>query len=195
MKEFTWANFLQATRNEPHWDLLEKTVALIGHPGRALDLGSGAGRDTRYLLSQGWSVTAVDSNSDAIAILAELPQDHLQVVQSSFEDFAYGHEVYDLINAQFALPFNPKASFNEVFTCIKQAIKPEGFFAGQFFGVRDEWNTPNAPMTFLTREEAKDLLSDMKVVEFDEVDKMGHTALGTPKRWHVFHVIAQKGTV
>lgn len=194
MKDFTWTNFLNATRNQPHWNLLERTVTLTGHPGYALDLGSGAGRDTRYLLSQGWDVTAVDSNSDAIAILAELPQDHLRIVQSSFEDFTYGHEVYDLINAQFALPFNPEASFNEVFARIKRALKPGGYFTGQFFGVRDQWNTPENNMTFLTREQVDELLSDMKVVELTEEGKMGNTALGTSKYWHVFHAIAQKRT-
>ena len=191
MPEMNWANFTKVTRNHPHWTLLEKTAALIGQPGHALDLGCGAGRDTRYLLSQGWSVTAVDSNYNAIAILAELPQEHLRVVQSSFEDFTYGHEAFDLISAQFALPFNPKASFNDVFTRIKQAIKPGGYFTGQFFGIYDEWNTPETDMTFLTREQVYELLSDMKLVELTEEDKMGSTATRGPKHWHVFHVIAQ----
>ena len=195
MKEPDWANFIKATRNHAHWPILEKAVALFGHEGYALDLGCGAGRDTRYLLAQRWHVTSVDSNPNAIALLAELPQDRLQVVQSSFEDFVYGHEVYDLISAQFSLPFNPKASFNELFTRIKQAIKPGGYFTGQFFGIYDEWNTPERNMTFLTREQADELLSDMEVVEFTEEDKIGPTATGGLKHWHVFHVIAQKGTV
>jgi len=37
----------------------------------------------------------------------------------------------------------------------------------------------------------KELLNDIKVVEFTEEDKMGNTAAGIMKHWHVFHVIAQ----
>jgi tellurite methyltransferase len=190
MKEFAWTDFYRVTRNNPHWSLLEKAVALLGHKGDALDLGCGAGRDTRYLLTQGFHVTAVDREPGAVALLAEFPQENLRVVQSSFEDFAY--EIYDLVSAQFALPFNPKASFSEVFARVKQAIKPGGIFTGQFFGIRDEWNTPGTGMTFLTREQVEELLSDMKVIEFTEEDKMGNTAAGVLKHWHVFHVIAQK---
>jgi SAM-dependent methyltransferase len=35
-------------------------------PGRALDLGCGAGRNTRYLARRGWDATGIDMNSRAI---------------------------------------------------------------------------------------------------------------------------------
>jgi len=192
MREFNWTDFYKATKDNPHWPLLERAVSLLGHQGHALDLGCGAGRDTRYLLAQGWFVTAVDSDPHAIALLAELAQERLRIVQSSFEHFVYGNEVYDLVSAQFSLPFNPRASFPSIFTRIKQSIKPGGLFTGQFFGIRDEWNTQGNDMTFLTQEQAEELLSDLKVREFTEEDKMGNTAAGVLKHWHVFHVIAQK---
>jgi SAM-dependent methyltransferase len=102
MPEFTWTNFYNITKHHPHWELLERAASLFGQPGRVLDLGCGAGRDTRFLLAHGWSVTAVDCEAEAVALLAQLPGEHLRVMQSSFEDFDYGYEVYD----QFALPFN-----------------------------------------------------------------------------------------
>jgi tellurite methyltransferase len=195
MKQFVWADFFRRTKNNPHWALLERAASLAGHKGHALDLGCGAGRDTRYLLAQEWYVTAVDREPGAIAALAELPQQNLQVVQSSFEDFVFEHDAYDLVNAQFSLPFIPKASFGAVLTRLKQSIKPGGIFTGQFFGIRDEWNTPENDMTFVTREQVNELLSDLQVIEFMEEDRMGQTALGVLKHWHVFHVIAQKSTV
>src|SRR5947209_3477927 len=109
MNNFIWPDFYKRTKDHPHWPLLEKAVTLLGHQGHALDLGCGAGRDTRYLLTQGWHVTAVDSDPTAIAILRKLPQEHLQIAQSSFE-------AYDLVSTQFSLPFNPKASFTNLFT-------------------------------------------------------------------------------
>ena len=189
MKQFDWERFYTFTKYRPPWPRLVKAVSVLAHKEYALDLGYGAGRDTRYLLGQGFFVTAVDSDPHTIALLADLPQDRLRAVQSSFEEFRF--ETYDLINAQFALPFVPKEHFNEVFGRVKRALKPGGIFVGQFFGLHDEWNTPGRPMTFLTREQVEELLRGMKLIEFTEEDVDSHVADGTPKHWHVFHIIAQ----
>ena len=190
MPEFVWSNFYQITRNHPPWPRLVRAVSLLGHTGQALDLGCGAGRDTRYLLERGFSVTAVDREAASLATLANLPTDHLRLVQSSFEDFTFGQ--YDLINAHFALPFTRKELLPTVFARLKAALKPGGIFAGQFFGVHDTWNTPDNYMTFFTREEAESQLDGLEIVEFEEEDQDGATADGTPKHWHAFHIIACK---
>ena len=190
MKEIKWEDFYKITKDKPHWPMLAQAVSLLSRKGNALDLGCGAGRDTRYLLEQGFYVTAVDSNAHAIALLADFPQDHLRAVQSSFGDFEF--ETYDLVNAQFALPFTPKARFHEVFARVKRSLLAGGIFVGQFFGVHDEWNTPENHMTFFTREQAEDELTGLKVVEFREEDVDGHVADGTPKHWHMFHIIVQR---
>jgi len=143
-------------------------------------------------LKQGFKVTAVDNDSHAIALLTNFPLDRLRAVQASFEAFEF--ETYDLINAHFALPFTSEDRFHEVFAQIKLALNAGGIFVGQFFGVNDEWNTPRNRMTFLTREQAEAELKDLKVLEFREEDVDSHIADGTPKHWHVFHIIAQKGS-
>ena len=191
MKEFKWEDFYKITKDRSPWPLLVKAVSLLSRKGYALDLGCGAGRDTRFLLEQGFAVIAVDSDPHAIALLADFPQDRLRAVQSSFEDFEF--ETYDLVNAHFALPFAPEDRFHEVFARIKHALNADGIFVGQFFGVNDEWNTPGNPMTFLTREQAEAKLKGLKVLEFREEDVDSHVADGTPKHWHVFHIIAQNG--
>ncbi len=185
-----WGYFYGFTKDSPPWPLLMRAAALAPKGGRALDLGAGAGRDTRYLLEQGFQVTAVDAEPGSVALLAALPQDHLRVVQSSFEDFAFA--TYDLINAQFTLPFMPKDRFITVFARLKAALVPGGVFAGQFFGVHDQWNTPDRVMTFLTRSEAEDLLSDLEIIELTEEDADGHLADGSSKHWHAFHILARR---
>jgi tellurite methyltransferase len=192
MKEFQWENFYKFTKDKPPWPLLVKAVSLLSSKEYALDLGCGAGRDTRFLLDQGFAVTAVDSDPHVIALLADFPQDHLHAVSSSFEAFEF--ETYDLVNSQFALPFMTKEHFHLVFDRIKRALNPGGIFVGQFFGVNDEWNIPENRMTFFTRVQAEDELKGLKVFEFREEDVDGHLADGTPKHWHVFHIIAQKGS-
>jgi tellurite methyltransferase len=188
----SWPEFFQATKDRPHWPLVERAITMLGYKGHALDLGCGAGRDTRYLLSQGWRVTAVDREADAIALLAELPQENLTSVQSSIQDFSFEPEEYDVVSAQFSLPFLPRTVFFESFRRLRSAIKPGGLFVGQFFGVNDSWNTPEYDMTFLTREEVDEVLDGLKVVEITEEENPGTTALGESKHWHVYHVMAQR---
>ncbi len=188
-----WGCFYGFTKDSPPWPLLVRAAALAPRKGRALDLGAGAGRDTRYLLEQGFQVTAVDADPRAVALLSKLStlhQTHLRVVQSSFEDFAFA--TYDLISAQFALPFLPRHRFADVFAGLRAALVPGGVFAGQFFGVHDQWNTPDRSMTFLTRPEAAALLRDLETIELTEEDADGHVADGSPKHWHVFHILARR---
>jgi len=189
-----WGQFYGFTKDSPPWSLLMRAAARAPESGRALDLGAGAGRDTRYLLEHGFQVTAVDAEPGSMALLAALPQDHLQVVQSGFEDFDFAPATYDLISAQYSLPFMPTEHFSTVFGRLKAALVPGGVFAGQFFGVHDEWNNAERAhaMTFLTRAEAEDLVSDLEVIELTEEDADGHTADGSPKHWHIFHILARR---
>ena len=59
MTTFDWGRFYTYTKDSPPWPLLVRAASLVPRNGRALDLGAGAGRDTRYLLEQGFRVTAV----------------------------------------------------------------------------------------------------------------------------------------
>ncbi len=192
MKEFKWEDFYKITKGRPPWPLLVQALSLLSQRKDALDLGCGAGRDTRFLLEQGFKVTAVDNDSHAITLLANFPWDRLRAVQASFEAFEF--ETYDLVNAHFALPFIPKEHFHLVFDRLKRALNKGGIFVGQFFGVNDQWNTPGHRMTFLTKEQAVAKLKGLRVLEFREEDVDSHIADGTPKHWHVFHIIAQKGS-
>jgi SAM-dependent methyltransferase len=190
-----WPTFYEKTRDRPPWPLVMEAAALA--PGRrALDLGAGAGRDTRYLLDEGFEVTAVDASPELDAMLAALPhQARLRVVVSRFEDFDF--ESYDLVNASFALPFTPPEAFDRVFASLRRSLHPAGIFSGQLFGTEDTWNQPgqhieDAHLTFHTRAEVDSLLTGMDVLRLDERLEDGQTALGERKRWHVFTILARE---
>jgi tellurite methyltransferase len=189
-ESWDWEHFYQRTKDKPPSLGLVKAVSLLGHADDALDFGCGAGRDTRYLLAEGFSVTAVDQEALSLTLLAQLQTEHLCLVQSTFEDFTFAN--YGLVNAHFALPFIRKEQFSTVFTRLKTSLKPCGIFVGQFFGVRDAWNARANPITFLTREQAFDELTGLDIVVFDEEEADGRTAEGITKHWHVYHIIARK---
>jgi tellurite methyltransferase len=188
--EARWRKFVEDTRGQPPWPRLVRAADLFDHPGDALDVGAGAGRDTAYLLSRGWRVTAVDSSPSAAAALRRLAdRQQLHVVVSTIQDFE--PSIYDLVNAQFSLPFIPLAQFHATLAGLQKAVRPGGVMAATFFGKNDEWNVPGTEQTFSSRADLDRMFSGWEIVELSEVEEDGHTADGTPKHWHVFHLIAR----
>ena len=189
--DFDWRKFIQITAGQPPWPQLVRAVEFLSRSGDAIDLGCGGGRDTEYLLRQGFTVTAVDASPFAASALRRLPrQRQLRFVQSEIEDFV--PEPSDLINAQFVLPFLRADRFTACVQRLVDALRTEGVLAATFFGPNDEWNVPGSELTFVTRPGLDALLRRLQVVELSEEDHDGKTADGTPKHWHVYHVIAAR---
>ena len=161
----------------------------------AVDLGCGTGRDTAELLRRGWRVLAIDAEAEAIARLRDrddlgAPADErLETLIARFAEARW--PAADLVNSSFALPFCPPEHFDDVWRRIVESLGPGGRFSGQLFGERDGWAGAR-DMSFQTRGEAEALLSEFDLERFDEVEEDGKTAIGNPKHWHVFHVVARK---
>ncbi len=184
--------YYKKTFDKPLSGFLALALDLQDEPSgkTALDLGCGAGNQTRYLLEKGYNVTAVDVSEEVSKYLARLPQqEHLAFVCNDFESFEFGE--YDLINCLASLPFVHKDEFYNFFAKLKESLKPGGIFAGQFFGEQDDWNKPGSNMTFLSRENVEQLFGDMDIIEIIEEEGDRETALGEPRHWHVINVVAR----
>ncbi len=186
-----WDTYLKHTKNLKPRPLLLETLHYVKNEGQVLDLGAGSLNDTRFLLEYGFHVTAVDSNPSVREYATDLPIDCFNLVISTFEDFSFPEQKYDLVNAQMALPFNKPETFIHVFNSLKNSLANGGIFAGQFFGTRDEWAS-RTDRTFHTREEVIEMLKDLTIIKLSEEKKDGTLVDGSPKHWHIFHVIAQK---
>lgn len=185
-----WQPYFEQTKNNPPSKYLTQAVQILGRTGTALDLGSGGGRDTRFLIQQGFIVTAVDAAPDANTYIADLKTDDLHFVYSAFENFSF--DQYDLINSSYSLPFVKEADFPMLWQNIRSALNPGGIFVGELFGAHDSWNNFDGQMNFHTRQDVEQLLAGLKVHDLIEEEDERPTASGDRKHWHAFHIIAQK---
>jgi len=193
-KNKDWPEFIRRTLDIPPRWYLKKALELFGDfSGMAVELGCGSGVDTIKLVQCGWSVLAVDSTPDGFAnIYSKLPVElsaNVQCVQKSFEDLIIPEA--DLVYSAFSVPFCKPECFDEFWDRITGAIRPGGRFAGNLFGVKDEWNyMPD--VTFITRERFDRLFKDFEIEHFREQFSEGPSVLVPTKLWHLFDVVARK---
>ncbi len=192
-----WGPYYDAAKSgTPRPTLLQALDLFDSRPaeGRlAVDLGCGEGRDTVELLRRGWRVLAIDAEPEAISRLRSRPEaarnDLLETEVATFEEADWPEPA--LVNASYALPFCPPAAFPAVWAHVVESLPPGGRFCGQLFGDRDEWAS-DPELTTQTHEEVERLLEPFEAERFDEVEEDGETALGKPKHWHLFHIVARK---
>jgi SAM-dependent methyltransferase len=214
-----WPAYFRAVLGKPARETLLKALELFEREAAAdargaavvrtaIDLGCGEGRDTLELLRRGWRVTALDGHAQGIDLLLErVPAQERARVDArvqTFEALAAGTAGagpawgawdapggYDLVNASFSLPFCPPAAFAPVWARVRSAIRPGGRFAGQLFGDRDSWAVI-ADRTHHRRSELDGLFEGFVLEELREDEKLDTDCAGTPKHWHVYHVVARK---
>ena len=181
------------TENEMPNYTVKKFIELNVEPGNAVELGCGAGRDTVYLIRNGWNVLARDREDVETRIVSKLLVEELEQFEffkQRFEDIEL--ENSNLVVANFSLPFCNKNDFKKLWAKINHSILKDGYFVGNFLGDKDEWKIAKEKMTFLTKDQVMELFRNFEIVEFKEVEKDGLTGLGKMKHWHIFNVIAKK---
>lgn len=84
--------------SNPSEFMMESVTGL--QPGTALDVGAGQGRNSVWLAQQGWDVTAIDISGVGLAAAtanAEKVGFKIKTVKTSYQDFDFGKEKWDLI--------------------------------------------------------------------------------------------------
>ncbi|MEE1869172.1 class I SAM-dependent methyltransferase [Pseudomonas auratipiscis] len=188
------ANYHLAAQKIPVYAHLRQAVEQCywAAGSRAIDVGCGAGRDSRYLLEQGFVVHAFDQDANALAHLQDLnAHPRLKVHQSSFDAFDYPQA--DLITACSSLFFCPPQVFPAVWQKIVHALRPNGVFCGHFMGPEDSWAQlqPN-DLSVHEYEQVEQLMRGFEVLDVYEHNQPGQTLLGKRKHWHSWSVLARK---
>ena len=154
----------------------------------AMDLGCGAGNDTKFLIDKGFNVIAIDREEQVKDIIESqnLNKDKVKVVIDDFSKIEYSK--VDLILANFSL-FFVRDNFNEFMENLLNNVNSKGFFIGNFLGKEDEWFEAK---TTVDKNELLEFFKDFKMYYFSEEKYYKNTATGKNKFWHVYTIIAQR---
>jgi tellurite methyltransferase len=194
----TWNDYLKHTKDRAAHALMLEALLYVKQKEYALDLGCGALRDTKSLVEHGFNhVDAIDSNGSIQDLLNGIEvsiKKNITFIPISFSDFDFPSSHYDLVNAQYSLPFIGNESFQAVMSRMKESLKAHGVFTGQFFGLEDAWaDRPN--IHFSSSDEVQSFFSplhDWTIMKLSEFKGNRKTAAGEEKHWHVYDVIAIK---
>lgn len=191
-----WPNFNARQRTRPLRGLCKRVLERTGEgAGRqAIDLGAGAGIETRAMLERGFRVLALDpaeTSPELIRAAAGELGGALEVSSASFEEVTE-LPAADLIYAGFSLPFCAPETFTKMWQLMLDSLNPGGFLAVNLLGERDAWH-PNPEMTFIRQDFLDANLPGCELVYLFEEEGEGVSFAG-PKYWHTFDLIAQKNS-
>ena len=179
----------------PHENIKE-FLKIENRKGKAIDLGCGAGRDTIFLLKNNWNVLAIDREDTKDIISNKLNEEEarrFRFIRQDFENIKLQEN--DLVVANFSLPFCNKKDFNELWYKVVESISEQGYFVGTFFGLNDSWVKEKENMVFLSKQQVLKLFENsFEIIKLEEIEEDGKTALGTEKHWHIYKIIAKKGS-
>ncbi len=159
----------------------------------AVDLGCGAGRDTRELLRRGWRVLAVDREAAAIeAVMTATAEDDRARLEGVVADVAsFELPPCDLVVASVSLQLLSPPDYAAVFERITAALRPGGRFAGLLYGDRDE-AASDPDCTCPSPDAIRGYLAAFEVESWHEKEEDGHMALGDPHHIHLIEVVARR---
>lgn len=185
-------DYYEKTKNSIARKNVREFIGMKVKPGNCIDLGCGAGNDTIYLIKNGWKVTAIDREDTEKIIRNYLNEEEQNSLEFEVQDFKNVIlKPCNLLVANLSLSFCKRDYFNELWNKIVNSISKDGYFVGNFFGKNDTWaNRPN--MTFFSKEDVMNLFTSFEIIDFNEVERDGKTALGVEKHWHILNVIAKK---
>lgn len=169
---------------------LVEAVKGIAPEGRALDVGAGMGRNGIHLAGLGWDVTAIDLSAEGLAVMrAKAAKSGLKVqtVKTSYEDFDFGRERWDLVAMILSWAPIEEPAF---LARLKESVRPGGHVV--FEHVIQRPKDPFPPgVHALAAGALRELFRDFEILIYRELDDFGDW--GGPPTPHVRMVARKRG--
>ena len=158
-------SFASGTVSVEFTEMQDRFLEKLDPGAYILDFGCGAGRDTKYFLSQGYLVDAIDGSEQ----LCRIASDHtgIKVRQMLFQELEV-NEKYDGIWACASILHLPKKELKEVLKKMLTALKTDGWIYTSFKYGEYEGNRNGRYFTDFTTDTFKDFIHDMHGLKIEE---------------------------
>jgi SAM-dependent methyltransferase len=174
-------------KTQPNAFLVEAMKGIIPG-GQALDVGAGMGRNAIHLAGLGWDVTGIDLSAQGLAVMranAEKAGLKVQTVKTSYQDFDFGRERWDLVAMILSWAPVEEAGF---LARLKDSLRPGGYVV--FEHVVQRTSNPFPPGVHAPEAGAlRELFRDFEILTYREMDDYGDW--GGPPTSHV-RMVARK---
>jgi len=158
-------SFASGTVSVKFTKVQDKFLEKLNPDAYILDFGCGAGRDTKYFLSRGYQVDAVDGSEQLCRIASEYTE--IKVRQMLFQELDE-KEKYDGIWACASILHLPKKQLREVLKNMYAALKSKGWIYTSFKYGEFEAERNGRYFTDFTTYTFKDFIHDMHGLKIEE---------------------------
>jgi len=158
-------SFASGTVSIKFTEVQDKFLEKLNPDAYILDFGCGAGRDTKYFLSRGYQVDAVDGSEQLCRIASEYTG--IKVRQILFQELDE-KEKYDGIWACASILHLPKKQLREVLKNMYAALKSKGWIYASFKYGEFEGERNGRYFTDFTTDAFKDFIHDMHGLKIEE---------------------------
>ena len=158
-------SFASGTVSVKFTEVQDKFLEKLNPDAYILDFGCGAGRDTKYFLSRGYQMDAVDGSEQLCRIASEYTG--IKVRQMLFQELDE-KEKYDGIWACASILHLPKKQLREVLKNMYAALKSKGWIYNSFKYGEFEGERNGRYFTDFTTDTFKDFIHDMHGLKIEE---------------------------
>lgn len=184
-----WRNYQNRTASGKPRPLVEEALKYVTQKDSALDLGAGALNDSAYLLETGFKELVAVDLTPPYKELSPGADQQFKYVQQRFDEFYFPPDHFDMVSAQFALPFTGREHFKTVWRRALSTLKGSGIFTGQLFGERDDWFGQDG-IIFHSGEDVSRLINGLVVLKNKEREYVEKGVRA--KHWHYYDLILKK---
>lgn len=189
------AGFWERTKDFAMKKQLNDFISLIGSRGKILDLGCGAGRDSRILAEKGYEIVGIDYSNEMLKSARKLHGDlkNIHFRKMDMRKLDFKNRVFDGVWASASLLHIPKKEIPKVLREVRRVLKPNGYFfvavkkgEGERMVASEKYGKPME--RFFSFFEVEELRSFLERANFEVVNKQMETIGDT--KW--IQIIAKK---
>jgi SAM-dependent methyltransferase len=160
-------------------DLYQQFLEFVPHDGMILDAGCGSGRDTKYFLSIGYQVIAIDASKEMVKLSTEYTKHQTRLM--NFYSLNFQND-FDGIWAVSSLVHIPKKNIDYIINGLANALKIGGILCISFREGLVEKNEDGRFFSDYTQETFSSLINNHPRLEIERLWD-NKDALGRNQNW------------